>query len=202
MKNVILNIEFDQDVDEPDKNNSWWELESFHKDSRVNPGEFISVDSASKLISGADSEWQEKLDSELAFIVSCYDHGSAQWGLPGEVFQCQWDTAPIAGIVHFTGDPSHLPEDQRASVRSFLSEYTDWFNGNCYRYAFEGVCGGCGSPDGEVIESCGGFIGLDGIKEAILESLAANEWKVTKIVGDASILFNLSDFTPAGEVEV
>lgn len=31
-------------------------------------------------------------------VLSCYDHSGEQWGLRGEVHQCQWDTAQIAGV--------------------------------------------------------------------------------------------------------
>jgi hypothetical protein len=31
-------------------------------------------------------------------LLSCYSHSGEQWGLIGEVHQCQWDTAKIAGV--------------------------------------------------------------------------------------------------------
>lgn len=142
---------------------SEWKLYSFHRDSRVNPSEWLNCDGT-----GATSEIAEQLESGSAFILSCYQHGQVQWGLVGEVHQCRWDTAQVAGILVWEGEEPLTGDykTRQSNARNFLSEYTSWANGEVYYVTIEG-------EDGEVLDSCGGFIGWSAVEEYAKEQAEA-----------------------------
>jgi len=159
-----LRIEYDQDCEDPSKDDSQWKLYSFnnrhynfkHPDNFLRPTVHGPV--------GVNIGFQRKLAVGTAFIVSCYQHGSIHWGLPGEVTQCQWDTAKVAGVLVWGHPVSDMGaktyEDRAKDARAFLEVYTDWCNGNCYGYVIE-------DDTGENEDSCWGFIGEEWLKDAL-----------------------------------
>lgn len=100
---------------------------------------------------------QRKLNVGTAFIVSCYEHSGRLWGLQGEVFQCRWDTAQVAGILIWEDEPSAMGaktyKDRQEDARKMLSIFNDWGNGQNFGY--------CVEYDNEETRSCGGYIGID-----------------------------------------
>jgi hypothetical protein len=69
---------------------------------------------------------RSKLKAGLAHIVSCYAHSGEQWGLIGEVHQCQWDTVRIAGLLVWTGKPSEL--GRKATVEQRTQMARNWLH--------------------------------------------------------------------------
>jgi hypothetical protein len=57
----------------------------------------------------------------------------------------------------YTGHPSQI-RNAEALIRAEIETYGQWVNGECYGYTVT-------YADGEV-DSCGGFIGWDSVKEA------------------------------------
>jgi hypothetical protein len=166
-----LTIEYDADVERPDSIYDGWKPISFgrrhinfeHPDRyRLNQPENIGL--------------RRKLDVGLAFWLSYYEHGLCRWSLRGEGPQCRWDSVDIAGLLIWTGKPSDMGaktyEDRARDARHFLEEYTDWCNGNCYWFSLE--------DDQKLLDSCGGFIGMEQLTEAINEALEARDQVIVK----------------------
>jgi hypothetical protein len=70
-----------------------------------------------------------------------YEHGGVAYNTGG--FSCSWDSGRAGFIV---SKFSYETQD------SIVREYSNWANGEVYGFTVE-------DDDGEVIESCGGFIG-------------------------------------------
>lgn len=152
------------ECESPCEDDFQWKLYSFnrHHINFKHPDNFLRPTVHGPV--GVNIGFQRKLDVGTAFIVSCYEHGSSHWGLQGEVTQCQWDTAKVAGVLVWENPVNELGpktyEDRQKDARAFLEEYTNWCNGNCYGYVIE-------DDNGKVTDSCGGFIGDKWFKEAL-----------------------------------
>jgi hypothetical protein len=174
-RNLKLEISHDFDVDEPDSGYDGWRLVSFgRKHSNYEaPGKYVKAfDRRTGEITPATIGLTRKLNVGLAFFLSCYQHGLSCWSLKGEGPQCPWDTAPLAGILIWTGKPGDIGaktlDDRAEDARNFLESFNDWANGNCYwiRLADE---------NGQEIESIGGLIGDEAVSEVVGEELQAGD---------------------------
>jgi hypothetical protein len=92
-----------------------------------------------------------------------YDHSGIALGV-GErnPFHCPWDSGRI-GIVALRRD-EWGPKSQvkyLETAQTIVETYAQWCNGECYGYRIE--------EDGEEIDSCYGFIGMDAVRERIEE---------------------------------
>lgn len=127
---------------------------------------------------------RRRLEIGTAFLFSVYEHGLSAYSLRGEGMQCRWDTTDIAGILLWKDSPKDLPKTYRERqewARSFLDVYEDWANGNVYHFTVE-------DENGELIDSCGGFIGADHFMSCVKDAIPAGaEMAVT---GDAAYLWN------------
>jgi len=181
---VRVHVDHDPDVECPNEN-CGWELRSFnqrhvnfsHPDN-YNPAEDIGL--------------RRKLECETAFIVSAYDHGQIHWALPGECTQCQWDTAQVAGILIWPSDETPpKPEHRKDSARSFLAEFTNWSNGECYCYQiFE-------DETSDYLCGCGGYIGWDHLIGCLKEDIEVGRYEVVDVSGHSVFTQQLRD-----EIEV
>lgn len=144
---------------------------------------------------------RRKFKRNLAFIASYYEHGSCAWFLLGEGgpgTDCPFDGARVAGLVEWEPDdpkdlPGRLLKDRRESARRFLEEYTALCNGYVYGYMLEGA-------DGELIDSCYGFVGDSGQK-AMFEEIEAHVGDAPcEVDGDAAWLAAYSGLTIAEPV--
>lgn len=113
---------------------------------------------------------RRKMQVGLAYVLSYFEHGQCEWGLQGETFQCQWDTAQIAGLLIWPHKPNEMgaktPEDRAEDARNFLKVYTDWCNGEVYGYRVTTQQLDPDDPDyldedGDEISSCWGYFGSD-----------------------------------------
>lgn len=151
-----LTINYDQYTECPAEYSDWniFSFSTKHINFK-NPNEFFPLSAGLK----------RKIKCKTAFILSCYQHGSCQWGLQGETIQCRFDTAQIAGILIWNGlakDLSRNIEKRVESARSFLKVYTDWWNGETYCFNIE-------NEKGEIIDSCVGIIGVDNLINSLKE---------------------------------
>ena len=173
-KIVRLTVERDEFADCPSEYDGW-KLYSFnrrHINYRDLDTLFEHVD-ADGTVFPRNIGLSRMLNVGTAFIVSCYEHSGSVWGLRGEVFQCQWDTAQLAGILIWEDKVDNLCpkpykdadavkravlryQDREEDARQFLKLYTQWVNGENYNVVVE-------DEDGET-QSTGGYTGSDNLK--------------------------------------
>lgn len=182
MLDAKIRIEYDQDTENPCEYGGW-KLISFNR-RHINykdPSILLNRDGTAK-----DFGLRRKLAVGTAFLVSCYEHGNSHWGLQGEVMQCQWDTAQIAGILVWQEKPKYCGktfEDRKKNARSFLEVYTSWANGECYYYSIEDM-------DGNDVDSCGGYIGWEHLMAGIKDA-CGTKYRIVEKEGDAAYSFDV-----------
>ena len=131
---------------------------------------------------------------DVAFTLSYYEHGpgSSVWMVGRSTVSDYggFDTVQHAGalIVESPDEWAELDEDQqRKYAEVFVSEYTDWINGNVWGYVltrvteYEGECPTCDreyEPDREEVDACWGFIGRDGLEEEIKMAADGEKYKL------------------------
>lgn len=191
MTKLTLRVNHDSDVDCPADNDCEWKLHSFSRrhfnykhPSDVGLGELDSDGNPTP----ENAELAEKLRVGHAFILSCFQHGNTIWSLKGTGPQCRWDTAQNAGLLVWDHPADEMGaktvEERQKDARRFLETYNAWCNGETYWWALK-------DEEGEVVESCGGYIGpnLDHMWESILDA-----------VGDRDLDFADSDHGSADDV--
>jgi hypothetical protein len=148
-------LEFDSDTESPNGFDCGWKLYSFSRrhGSFKDPGSF-------------DFDIQTKVNKGEAYWLSYYEHGNCWWGRhdgkkPAGV-EFQWDGREYAGLLVWE-DPTD-PTPPAKSADSFLEEYTDWANGRCFRFLIV-------DDDKEVIDGCGGYIGVDYFADCVAEAI-------------------------------
>lgn len=121
---------------------------------------------------------KEDHDPVLILPVSMYDHSgvSLSVGLPSE----PWDSS-FVGFIFTTEErirecfdvteiTPEVLERARKSLEKEVEIYGEYVNGSCYRFVHVRICEHCGAKR-EVIESMGGFIGLDHTKNGLLDEI-------------------------------
>lgn len=174
-RKLVLRIEHDPDCECPmTACDGMWTLHSFNRRSihYTNPDTFFPINIGLR----------RKMAVGLAFMLDYYEHGLGMYSISGGGPQCQWDTARGAGILIWGNKPDEMGaktvEDREKDAQSFLDEYNDWMNGNCYYFILE-------DTDGKTLDSCGGFIGTNYIKEVINEHLEPDD--AVMVTGDVEI---------------
>jgi hypothetical protein len=193
MKNAIVTIDHDPDVENPLEYDSW-KVHSFcsrHSNyehpSELGLGLYLGSDGLPPV---ENIGLKRKLEVGTAFILSYYEHGQGCWSLKGEGPQCRFDSTQIAGLLVWEGKPkdcgwaSELEPDgssrrskfektieaRAKNARSTLEVYNEWCNGHCYQYSIKEYDEET-EEEGEDIDSSSGFIGdkhlMDGIRDAI-----------------------------------
>lgn len=110
----------------------------------------------------------EHPDAHLIVPVQCYDHSLVSY-YAGNPTTEHWDTG-TAGVAVLTkqelDEEFHGDEDKaRKCLDGELETFTDWANGTIYAYVVE-------SKDGDVLDSCCGFYGLDFTETEAKESMS------------------------------
>lgn len=187
-RNLTLQINNDLDVEMPDSWYGGWRLISFGRRhlSYEDPAKYVKAfNEGTGEVTAANIGLARKLNVGLAFWLQYFEHGLGRWDLKGEGPQCPWDTAPLAGILLWTGKPEDIGaktlEDRAKDSRGFLESYNAWANGETYWFRLA-------SESGEEIESFGGLIGDEALSEVVGESLQSGD-KVM-VVGDGAWLKN------------
>lgn len=107
----------------------------------------------------------------LDFWIERYEHGLVRYAPIGESSQVdrQWGVAQGVAIMRFTKPETIGPDDDPDRLLNFCravcDEYTSWCNGDIYGYTIHRwptIAHYETDPDdGELIDSCWGFIGTD-----------------------------------------
>lgn len=106
-------------------------------------------------------------NARLMVPVQRYEHSLVSY-YAGDPTTEHWDTG-IAGVAILTkqelDEEFHGDEDKaRKCLEGELESFTDWSNGTIYAYVVE-------SKDGDVLDSCCGFYGLDFAETEAKESM-------------------------------
>jgi hypothetical protein len=190
----IITIGHDHDNGSP---SDWggWKLYSFCRrhTSHRDPEEFFPDGKPTLAV-------RNKLRAGTAFLLSYYEHGRCMWSLAGTGPQCQWDTVQRAGILMWEGEAKPFKgtyAEREKDAECFLDTYTSWCNGEVYWYKVEEVVTmPCGHTEIRDVPdaSCGGFYGLDHMKEEIMAALDGDT--DVSLKGDAAAMFDKRDFAP------
>lgn len=185
-RNLKLEIGIDYDVDQPDSGYDGWRHVSFGRkhSNHEAPAKYVKAfNQRTGEVTPATIGLAKKLNVGLAFWLQYHEHSLGRWDLKGEGPQCPWDTAPLAGILLWTGKPGDIGaktlEGRAEDARNFLEHFNDWMNGNCYWFRLA-------DESGEEMEGFGGLIGSEAVSEVVGEVLEAGD-NVT-VEGDAAWL--------------
>lgn len=93
--------------------------------------------------------------SEVVYLpIFAYEHGGIT--IHTAPYECQWDSGQIGFIYAYKKDMIEnglkLEEDMLQSLKQEVKTYDDYLVGNVYGYTIT-------DDEGEMIDSCGGFIG-------------------------------------------
>lgn len=169
-----ITIELDSDAQDPTTNDSSWKVYTFSEDHNhlitdVERDRFYTEDEDGN--ETFEDELADKLARGYAFRLRYSEHGISNY----ETCDDSED-----GFVVWENDENELNRDpviREKDAFSFLSEYTDWANGQCFGYRIERIKST--SPDfdpddpsfngafWEDVDSCWGFIGHDVINEEV-----------------------------------
>jgi hypothetical protein len=130
----------------------------------------------------ADFDCADYPDIDHWFVLDVYEHGGIAYSLAGEGHQCQFDTArggAILGIPTWEGQG-----DVKEIARDILDGINSWANGEVYWYAIE-------DGHGNMLESCGGFVGRFDINYEVESALKHFGGTVTQLRDDAQWLLDL-----------
>lgn len=124
------------------------------------------------LARGADelAIWEaDNADTWESFPLYLYQHGATIYrpSRGGNPFSCPWDSGRVGSIALKRADFG-ADADLFKIAESICAEYTSWANGEIY--GFEIV-----NPEGDIVDSCGGFIGNPDESGIIDEARAAME---------------------------
>lgn len=109
----------------------------------------------------------------FAMPLYLYDHSGLS--MSTSEFSCPWDSGQVGVIVATaelvqefgtTATPERM-EKVRARLRAEVSEYNSYLTGECFGYIVK-------DADGEVLDSCGGFLGDP--KYVVEDARAAAKW--------------------------
>lgn len=149
-----LELWHDSEVENPCDWECSWSVYSFSRKHTNNrhPDEFFTESGKWRF------EYARKAGVGLVFPLSYFEHGLCQWSVMNEGMQCPWDSVGLAGVAVWNGKPSDIGaktcDDRKKDLRRFLQTYSDWCNGLCYGFSVI-------DDNGETVDSCGGFIGID-----------------------------------------
>lgn len=123
---------------------------------------------------GDFERWARGRKFEFMEPVYMYDHSGTSFSMAP--FQCPWDSGQVGYVAMTKKDVDSIAKgmknksDRRGRCydycRSVLDTYTAWSNGWVWIYDVE-------NEDGEVEDSCGGYIGLDQEESGMLADVRA-----------------------------
>lgn len=156
-----LKILHDEDTASPRENDNLGTLACWHR--RYTLGDVQPK--------GQPADYEDALEANsLVVPVYLYDHSGL--ALSTKDFGDQWDSGQV-GFYHVT--PAQIVEaygeDTEANrntaleaIQSEIAVYSDYINGNCWGYQVE-------NAEGEVVDSCWGFIGSDIFENGLVHNL-------------------------------
>lgn len=131
---------------------------------------YHSPDRITGLDRGDYDSWEEydaalAAEDRVVLPVYCYEHGGISYSTGA--YGCPWDSGR-AGVISAlrSSCPGQSDEQIESILRAEVETYSAWANGEVYCYSVE-------SPEGETVDYCCGFYGLD---EARFEGRSVAEW--------------------------
>lgn len=97
-------------------------------------------------------EAKKALKKYWIFGVDAYIHGGISLSLHGEGMRCRWDTSDYIGAIFADKKEFKTSKKAEKAARELLNTWNDILSGNVYGFITE-------NKNGEVIDSCSGFIG-------------------------------------------
>lgn len=150
-------IHYDQDTEMPYAGDEGLHIVVLH-------GRYIDP---SKGAIGSDpkavQKWCDENDSDWYTVpLWMYDHSGTVYRVGGEnPFHCPWDSGRV-GIIALKrsewGSEGVTEEKLFEYAQGVAETYSQWANGECFGYILK-------DEDGEEIDSCWGFIGMDHVEE-------------------------------------
>jgi len=93
-----------------------------------------------------------------------YDHSGTSyrtgWTNP---FHCPWDSGQVGIVALKRADFDLDDKELEKAAENIASTYSEWANGECYGYVIE-------DEEGNDLEACFGYVGLDDVIEAAKEA--------------------------------
>ena len=180
------NAEFTVSIERDDFDESpreWDNLGVITTTRGANVGDTIFHDYG--LTDGAPVKFLEFIEEEYGecvwLPVYMFDHSGVT--ISTTPFSCPWDSGQIGYIwcpkskILKASDltPEKLFGEEKCAegiLRSEIEVYDQFIRGDIYEYRItkEHVCPECGVTKSEIVESCGGFYGIDSVKDAIRDS--------------------------------
>lgn len=127
------------------------------------------IDEANRIIDNVVMTHAEKIVRANCVMlpVFMYEHSGVALNTGG--FSCSWDSGRVGYIYYTNRQVCELFNGNRELAKQALemevATYGEYINGDCYGFTVE-------DDNGEVIDSCGGFIGADhytnGIRDAVM----------------------------------
>ena len=116
-------------------------------------------------------DYLETHKEDLAVILPVYLYDHSGLTISTKPFSCPWDSGQVGYIVAFKSDvENNLSEDDvKAILQAEIEEYNNYLIGNVWRFEHK-------SSDGELIDSCSGFVG--DIKYSGLLDHVSGNWEV------------------------
>lgn len=173
---VTIRIVYD-DAPESPTTWGWYDIVTFDTRSVTSTSPWAYVDEET---GKPNAELAEQLKDGRAFWLDIYEHGGTSYSLHAEGTQDQWDTAGKGGLIILTDDALKEVDAYKyreAAARGYLETYTEWANGEVYGYQIE-------DADGDDVDSCYGFYGLDYCKEQANE--VADDYRIPRRSNPAS----------------
>ena len=124
----------------------------------------------------ADFDRADYPEVEHWYVLDVYEHGGIRYSLYGEGQQCPWDTARGGAILGITEC-----DNPDIVARYLLKGINEYANGEVYWYPIE-------DGHGNLLDSCGGFIGQEDIIHEVNGALEHLGGEVTQLRDDARFL--------------
>lgn len=176
---LTIRVFHDHDVECPSSYDGAWKLYSFNRRHRayadpttIGLSLSLGSDGLPKI---TNPGLRSKLKAGLAFFLSYFEHGQCVWfrhgdNRPGVEFR--WDGVRVAGLLvweeHATNLGARTYANRAKDADGFLADYTAWCNGDGYGFAIE-------DEEGEIVDSCGGYLGTENLAAGIADALPRTE---------------------------
>lgn len=168
-KGYTIDIEVDEyaDMNPREECDNLGYMICFHDRYNLGDDHNLSIEEAKEI---------ENSEDVVCLPLYLYDHSGLTMNTTG--FHCPWDSGQV-GIIYVTKDEireefgrQRLSKDIIEKVKNILvsevKEYDYFLRGECYTFIT--------SIDGDVVDSCGGYLGHENIPEIVKDAKLWIDW--------------------------
>ena len=170
---INIKIIHDQDCESPVDNDCLVSMALFHNRYTLPNTHDVSAEHFSSW-DEIEQHIHDHLKAPVILPVYMLDHSGQAFSTTS--FNDRWDSGQV-GFIYATRDSikecfgvkritQELKDRVSKQLESALEEYNVWQSGECYGYQIE-------DEDGEVVDSCYGYIGRDVVNQAAVEAVSA-----------------------------